>query len=792
MKEKTLLVFVLVSLFFTPLFSQTIRGRVIDERNQKPIVGATIRFSGKGGTTTDDNGFFYINCNTTSEITVSHVGYSSAKQRVKNCVDEINVSLEPNNVKLDEVEITATSAENKSLLYQPTAITKIGEREIKRGTGLYLDDAINGNVPGVTLERRAVSSGQHFNIRGYGNGVRGTNGLNSNFDGQGYKLYLNNIPITDAEGITQLDDIDFGSIGNVEVVKGPSGTLYGLAISGVVNLKTMEPEKGKVSVGQDVQIGNYGLQRYTTHFEMGREHSSLLVNYGHQRSDGYFLHNSSRKDFVNVAGNFHLNKKQTINTFFSHSNSYDERAGELTIDQYKNKDYSGNPFYIKNNAHSEVISFRAGLSHTYNFSDAVSNTTTIFGYGATTNASSAGGWTDKQPANYGLRSTLDAKFPIGEGISLSGITGIEAQQQRAQTIGYGMVADSSNLSGYNIIGPIKSNQFTTSSTSSLFTEWTLSVPHDISFTAGIGMSKMRIELNDRLFVPNSYKPSKYSKLYDGMVSPHFAINKVFNRQFSVYASYSKAYKAPVSSYFFIPSTGELNTGLKPETGNQYEIGTKGALLNNRLTYQVALFRALFSNKMYAVAVPLNSTTTAYSYIANGGKQDDKGIEVLVKFSVYESQSGFLAFVRPFVNFTYSDFKYVDYQFQKLNNPPTMVTTTDYSGKAIAGVSPVTANAGVDIYSNTGLYFNLIYMYKDALPITSDGINKTDPYSLVNSKIGYQHRLSDHFDIDVFFGINNITGTHHPISVFINQLPDAYTPAPYNADYFGGINLRYIF
>ena len=34
----------------------------------------------------------------------------------------------------------------------------------------------------------------------------------------------------------------------VEVVKGPSGTLYGLAIAGVVNLHTARPEKGRTSV----------------------------------------------------------------------------------------------------------------------------------------------------------------------------------------------------------------------------------------------------------------------------------------------------------------------------------------------------------------------------------------------------------------------------------------------------------------------------------------------------------------------------------------------------------------
>ncbi|MCW3088628.1 MAG: outer rane receptor protein, partial [Sediminibacterium sp.] len=282
--------------------------------------------------------------------------------------------------------------------------------------------------------------------------------------------------------------------------------------------------------------------------------------------------------------------------------------------------------------------------------------------------------------------------------------------------------------------------------------------------------------------------------YNGLSSPHLAINKVFSKEFSVYASYSKGYKAPVSSYFFIPTTGKLNTGLKPEIGNQFEIGSKGALLNDRLTYQFALFDATFSDKMTAIAVPLNgsTTTTAYSYVANGGKQHDKGMELLVKYTAYRSGTGFFTTVRPFMNLAYSDFKYVGFSFQTLNAARTAAVIADYDGKAVAGVAKWVANLGADITTRPGLYANFTYSYKDGMPITSDGVNKATSYSLLNAKAGFQRTLSAHFDIDVFLGINNITGTQYPYMVFVNQLPDAYLPAPYKANYFGGVNFKYNF
>ncbi|HVG14602.1 MAG TPA: TonB-dependent receptor plug domain-containing protein, partial [Chitinophagaceae bacterium] len=403
------------------LLAQTTRtGHVLDAASKLPLAGATITFSKQKGTTTDKEGKFSFDCAGATKITISFVGYETDQHLIKNCDDDIQIMLVPLSRTLNQVEITATSAQNNSLLYQPASITKLNSIELKRGNGLFLDDAINANVPGVTMQRRTVSAGQQFNIRGYGNGTRGTAGVNSNFDGQGYKVYLNNIPVTDAEGITLMDDIDFGSIGNVEVVKGPAGTLYGLAAAGVVNLSTIRPESGKTSVSQEAMIGSYGLKRFTTGFQAGSERSSLLLNYGYQESDGFMSHTASSKRFVNIAGDFQVTAKQSINAYFGYSNSYDQRGGELTIDQYKNGDYSGNPVYIKNNAHSEIIGFRAGLGHTFIFNNHVSSTTTVFGSGISNNASSAGGWTDKDPINYGIRSIFNTDLSFTQAIGLSG------------------------------------------------------------------------------------------------------------------------------------------------------------------------------------------------------------------------------------------------------------------------------------------------------------------------------------------------------------------------------------
>ncbi|MDQ6609960.1 MAG: TonB-dependent receptor [Bacteroidota bacterium] len=791
-----------------------IRGRVTDATTNTALAGATITYAGKKSITNND-GSFSLECGEALVFTISYVGYLTSQKRIKSCDDEFLISLESSARSLENIEITATSNQNKSLLYQPSSITKLSQVELKRGMGLFLDDAIVQNVPGVTMNRRTVSGGQQFNIRGYGNGSRGTRGVSSNFDGQGYKVYLNGIPVTDAEGITTLDDIDYGSIGNAEVVKGASGTLYGLAIAGVVNLKTIKPEKGKTSVSQEVLVGDYDLQRYTTQFSTTGEHSSLLLNYGHQKSQGYTIHNDSKKNFVNAIAEFTPNDKQTITAYFGYSNSYDQRSGELTIAQFESGDYSGNIEYIKRNGHSNVYTFRAGVGHSYQFNNAISNTTTIFGTSFTSNASSAGGWTDKLSLNVGLRSTFDTKIFIGNNTTLSGITGIETQRQNAQTVGYTMIKNPLDQASswqygnpyYWVIGASTSNVYGTSSTSSLFTEWTLGLPKDLSITAGIGWSNQVLSLADRFYnaaQPN--KPTHFDTTYKPGLSPHIAINKVFSKQFSLYASYNRAYKAPVSSYFYIPyalnnnETGVVNKHLKPEVGDQFEVGTKGSLLNGKLTYQVALFDAMYKSKFTTISVPnQQATATFYSYVTNGGKQDNRGVEALLKTNLYQSTTGFFSSISPFANVTYSDFQYKDYKFQPIVGAAPQ--TYDYSGHQVAGVSKWVGSVGTDFLTRPGIYGNVAYTYRDAFPLTSlgtaDGTTNTPEYhvsswSLLNAKLGYRCGLSHHFNLDVYAAANNITGSKYPIMVFVNQIPDAYIAGPNKAVYFGGVNVKYNF
>lgn len=701
-------------------------------------------------------------------------------------------------VSLESVEVSASAYSNQELLEQSIPFSRLEAKELNRGSAISLEDAINTNISGVFMERRTFSGGQQFNIRGYGNGMN-ANGRSNNFDSQGMKMYLNGIPITDAEGLTVMDDIDFGSIEKVEIIKGPSGTLYGLAIAGVVKLQTIQPKKDEIYICQDFTGGSYGLFRTSTTVAAGGEKFSILANYGHQQFDGFMPHTQSKKDFCNVTGNLILSKRQSLNTYIGYTQGRDNRNGELKDSLYKIKDYSGDPAYIRNDAHSGIKVFRAGIAHGFVFDKHISNTTSIFGQSQVIDQSSAGGgWTDKNALNFGFRSVFNLQFVLSKAknIELSGIAGIELQQMNGASIGYYMELDSTNPNApYNIPTTIRSNQLLNNLTYSYFTQWSLSLSKGFSINAGVGISNQSLELTNRLWAltnnhPANKIPKIYANQYNFLTSPSFSIHKIFGKVASLYLSWSMGYKAPVASSLLITATNEVNTGLIPEKGQQVEIGTKGSFLANRLYYATSVFYARFTNKFAPKAV-LDSlqSRVEYTYIINTGVTNNLGVECEVNYKIIESSTKFVKLLRPFINFTYSFYRYGDYEFQLSQNDSLVIE--NYKGIQVAGVAPWVFNLGIDFDTKIGLYANINYGYRTAMTITVDGSAKAHPFGLLNMKIGYLKRFKG-FEINLFAGANNMTCQQYYTMAMIDHWPDPYIPGPYKINFYAGIGGRYYF
>jgi iron complex outermembrane receptor protein len=750
-------------------------GTVVDASTNAPLAGVVI--SGANGATTgstDREGRFTLSCSGATTLLFSRYGYQPARRDVASCAEQLRVALTPGAQGLEAVNVVATP-ESQSIAL-PQAVTVVTERELERGAGLFLQDAIN-LTPGIRMERRTMSGGQTITIRGYRNDSDA-----GNFIGSGYKAYYNGIPLTNAEGQTILDDVDFATLGRVDVVRGPASSIYGGGIGGVVNLYTAQPTRLGTTVVQEATTGSDGLLRSDTRLEHASSGATTMLDYGHQGYDSYRIHSASKKDFATFLGEFRPSEKRTVSTFVSYAHSRDLRAGELDSAQFAQELNTGEERYIQNDARSEIEGVRAGVSHSYRVNDHFANVATAYYSGNSLEDVYAVGLNSKANQNFGARLVFSTDFP-GLALPLTGVTGAEFQKSNVSAQGYA-IANS-------VLGAMRSDLETHTMQYSLFTQWDASLPADLTLTAGASANFIEYAITDRM--ASSANPTHLDgsgrKTFDPVITPRVALRRMFGPNLSMYASVSQGYSPPTAGDAVIPFTGEPNSELTPERATQYEIGSKGTLLGNRLSYQVALFDLRVTDKLSSQAVFDADGTRLYSYTVNAGDQTDRGLEVAASYAVIDRPTQLLSLVRPFVSYTYSDFTYDDFRSDANDDDATV----DYSGNDVVGVAPHVFNAGVDAALRFGAYMSATYHHTDGMPISYDNAHQAPGFSLLDAKVGYAHDVGDRVSLDAFVGGHNLTGSRYYTQVFLNHKfdtpnPHMYLPGPYTAKYYGGVKV----
>jgi iron complex outermembrane receptor protein len=135
---------------------------------------------------------------------------------------------------------------NRPMSEVPAAVVTLDQKDLERFNNTSFLPAVN-LVPGVRMEERSPGS-YRFSIRG--------SLLRSPFGVRNVKMYWNGLPLTDGGGNTYLNLLDFNSVTNTEIIKGPGGSLYGAGTGGVV-LFTKDPVQPGLRLS--TVFGSYGL-----------------------------------------------------------------------------------------------------------------------------------------------------------------------------------------------------------------------------------------------------------------------------------------------------------------------------------------------------------------------------------------------------------------------------------------------------------------------------------------------------------------------------------------------------
>ena len=228
-------------------------------------------------------------------------------------------------ITLDEVAIKASKLETpRSLL--PFSVSVINLQRVQAmHQQLSLQEYL-GSVPGLfSLNATNYAQDLRISIRGFG--ARAAFGI------RGIKLIVDGIPETTPDGQGQLDNLPLGLLKNIEVLRGPSASLYGNASGGVLYLNTLDSLQGE-SVHFRSTLGAYGLQSYQLSAALTSKKTTGLLHLNKTSTRGYRAFSALEQVTFNAKVKHQMNPKASIQAQFNYTHSPKAQdAGGLTLEE---------------------------------------------------------------------------------------------------------------------------------------------------------------------------------------------------------------------------------------------------------------------------------------------------------------------------------------------------------------------------------------------------------------------------------------------------------------------------
>jgi iron complex outermembrane receptor protein len=738
----------------------SIEGKVFDALNNQPLAGATIMdISGLSGTVTNAQGYFIWDLeDSISEIDISYIGYNPRRISIIGA-KFLNIGLQHANTELQEVVI---SAYRNGERYQdiPGSISLITVKDIERGEAVAITPSLN-RIPSVYMHSGALNTNR-ITIRGVGS--------RSPFSTTKIRAYLSEIPLTSGTGETTIEDIDLDIIDRVEVIKGPSSSIYGAGLGGTINYGVKKSPYRNTSFSAGSKIGSFGLLGYSGSFQHGSDAGNVNFSINDLHSDGYRENNEYDRQSTSLAGQLYTGKKGVMtlignwielkafipSSIDSTTYQEDPRSAAFTWQQVEGfEDYS-----------KSLI----GLNYEYDITEEwmISASTFI----------------SKRDA-YELRpfNTLNEESNANGFRAFTGFGNTVNRLISKFNLGFEYFNEDYDWQTLdNDLGTLLSNNQEDRKYYNIFSQVDLSFSSKTKLILGVNVNNTSYQIKDLYNTVDSLNTSgKYS--FETQFSPRIALIHKLDPQHSLFANISHGFSPPTLEETLTPE-GQVNPDIQPESGYNFEIGSRGTFVTNRLFYDVSVYTMRIENLLVARRVQDDIFIGV-----NAGKTTHSGLDVALNYKLISSLHSFWSSANVFATYMYADYLFKEF----------VDGEDDYSGNELTGTPPHKLNIGLDFSTNFGVYGTLEYQFVDEMPMNDANSAYSDNYSLLNIKLGLREKFgrSDQLELDLYAGINNILDTKYASMISVNapsfggRPPRYYYPGlPIN--YYGGVKLEYKF
>lgn len=760
-----LLLLIFFSGFTSFGFSQSkIKGKIIDSSTGAVLSKTKIININNGYIIfSDKNGDFEV---------IDQEVYSFEKEGYVHKIIDVNsgkyliIQLEVNPLELKEIIITTNHIPEK--LQKATAsISIISSDDIQLSNNTDFAPILN-RTPGVFMQSGALNTNR-ITIRGIGSrNLFGTSNI---------RAYFKDIPLTNGSGETAIEDFELGSIARFEIIKGAASSIYGAGLGGTIHLI---PESGYFNesiVNAELQVGSFGLRKQMINLNYGTTKNSFRLVYSNTHSDGYRINNQYDRQTFTFNSTHFLGEKDEISILASFIDLKAFIPSSINQNTFLNNpklaDFSWQLAQGFEDAQRGIF----GLTWNHDFTSNLKQVTSIFKSFRNGYEPRPFNILDENTLAFGLRSRFLGDSKLFDK-TLKWTFGAELfrdhyNNKTLENLYKDFPSGTGSVAG-NELSDFRENR----NYYNLFFEANYEFSSKTTFTIGLNLNETWYELEDRFEVSANNPDQSGNFTFKPIVSPKFGLSHILPENNSFFASISHGF-SPISLNETLLPSGQINTNLKPETGWNFEIGTRGEFFKNKLQYQVAIYRLNIKNLL------VSRRTALDEFIGiNAGETQHDGLELSLNYKVLETD-GFM--INSFMNYTLNNFIFKEF----------IDDSNNFSGNDLTGVPSDIFNAGINFNSTLGFYGNINFQYVGSMPITDSNSFFSDDYKLINLKFGYEKKLNKKLILNVFFGINNIFDEVYASQILINasgfggNAPRYFYPGnPIN--YFSGINLKYTF
>lgn len=649
----------LLFLFFASLaFAQnaSISGKIkTSDGNAAEAVSISLKGTNKGASSDEDGNYQIKNIKPgTYEIIAFLIGLEKQEQTITLKPGDklvLNFILKENSAKLNEVVISARNGNklNSSVAKMPLKnlenpqVYNVVSLETIKLQGITNFDDILRNVPGIsrTWEStgRAGDGASYFALRGF----------------EAQPSLYNGLP-----GFTN-GDLDPADIEEIQVLKGPSATLFGanfVGYGGIINTITKKPY---FTTGGEVTYtaGSFGLNRITADVNTPlskTERIALRVNTSYHTENSFQDAGYKKTFFVAPALTYHVNDKLSFNFLaeifqeeravapvFFHTNRADpltfKNIKELNLDN--NQSFTSNDLPIKNPRYNMQGQMTYKISDQWSSQTAISRGTSkslgyygyIFGNAEGSNEFEQYIHKENQTTNTSdIQQNFNGDFKIA-GLRNRLLVGLDYFNQNVVDNGTGYafmryvtpqgaisyadpahpVYATQNSVDSLLAGTGASKSNVSNSTYSAYASNVLNITDALS-----AMASLRVDH----FVSKGEKSDPSDDFNQTAFSPKFGLvyQPVLNKV-SIFGNYMNAFLnvAPMQVTDAEGNNPRVKS-LKPEHANQYEFGVKTNLFSDKLNATVSYYDIKVSNRVTPTIGNINDYDQR-------GKVHSKGFEI---------------------------------------------------------------------------------------------------------------------------------------------------------------------